>query len=60
MNQSLIIALSKKMRLLRRISETSRQIDDWFNSFEVKFDDKNDKLHFEKMGIKESRIKYLY
>ena len=60
MNQSLTIALPKNMPLARRISETSRQINEWLNSFEVKFDGDKDKLHFNKMEIKNQEYRYSY
>ncbi len=60
MKQSLTIALPKNMPLARRISETSRRINEWLNSFEVKFDDEKDKLHLNKMEIKNQEYRYSY
>lgn len=60
MNQSLTIALPKNMPLGRRISETSKKINEWLNSFEVQFDDERDKLHLKKMEIKNQEYRYSY
>jgi hypothetical protein len=60
MNQSLTIALPKNMPLVRRISETSKKINEWLHSFEVKFDDEKDKLHLKKMEIKNQEYRYSY
>jgi len=60
MNQSLTVTLPKKMPLVRRISETSRQINEWLNSFEVQFNDEKEKLHLKTMEIKNQEYHYSY
>ena len=60
MNQSLTVALPINMPLVRRISETSRRINEWLHSFEVKFDDEKDKLYLKKMEIKNQEYRYSY
>ena len=60
MNKSLTVALPRDMPLVRRISETSRKINEWLNSFEVKFDSEKDKLHLNKMEVKRQEYRYSY
>ena len=60
MNKSLTVALPKDMPLARRISETSKRINEWLNSFDVKFDSEKDKLHLNKMEVKRHEYRYSY
>jgi len=60
MNESLTITLPKNMPLIRRISEISRRINEWLNSFDVAFNNEKDKLHLKKIQIKSKEYLYIY
>ena len=45
MSESIIVTLPKKMPLERRISEASKQITEWLQSFDTPFNCEKERLH---------------
>ncbi len=44
MPESITVSLPRRMSLVMRISEASRQITEWLESFDIPFDDEKDRL----------------
>lgn len=60
MPESIVITLPKTMSIDKRISEASRQITEWLQSFEKPFKDGADKLQLTKCEIKQEEYSYHY
>ena len=60
MPESIIITLPKNMSLERRISETSRQITEWLQSFDKPFKDGANKLQLSKCEQNQNEYSYHY
>jgi hypothetical protein len=60
MNESLTIVLPRKMSLSGRISEASRQINEWLLSPDVVFKNERDKLQMTKWERDDREYRYHY
>ncbi|UCF55872.1 MAG: hypothetical protein JSW15_07080 [Deltaproteobacteria bacterium] len=60
MKESLAIVLPRKMSLTERISEASRQINEWLQSLDVVFNNERDKLQMTKWERNDREYRYHY
>jgi hypothetical protein len=60
MSESIIVTLPKKMPLERRISEASKQITEWLQSFDKPFNCEKDRLHLTRCKHTDRGYSYRY
>ena len=60
MSESIIVTLPEKMPLVKRISEASRQITEWLESFDMPFNCEKDRLHLTKCEHTDGGYSYRY
>lgn len=60
MSNSLTIVLPRKMSLTERISQASKQINEWLQSLDVAFSNERDKLQMAKWERNDREYRYHY
>lgn len=60
MSESIIVTLPKKMPLVIRISEASKQITEWLQSFDKPFNCEKDRLHLTRCKHTDRGYSYRY